>query len=239
MQQIILFLLVLAFPISGSAFTLSTTLSAPEQATATGPYRFALPLTAPGAANVNANPGGEIRLPPIYQTDAAKKEASPVTDLPREGIPLTMSATLEIRTPVSPAVRQNLRFIMKRYGTDIDRAVSPLAHVTTSLFSVVMHIESRGNPYAVSPKGAQGVMQIDRVTQIELGMNRGDAFRPKKAIPKAAQYLETIITAFGDVKAGLLAYNIGPGNARKYLRRGKDPADHPYVRQALDLLASL
>ena len=240
MQQIILFLLVLIFPITGSALTLSTTLSMSDH-TVTGPYRFALPLTAQSAANVNSNPGNVFHLPPIYKTGTTDTTITGTadTDSPQEGIPLAMSGTLEPRPTASLAVRQNLRFIQKHYGRDIEDAVKPLAHVTAAIMSMLVNIESHGDRYAVSPKGAQGIMQIDHVTQRELGMKQGDAFIPKKALPKGAGYLETLYNRFGNWPSTFLAYNMGPRNAQKYLRNGKDPTEHPYVRRALDLLASL
>lgn len=75
-----------------------------------------------------------------------------------------------------------------------------------------MMAESRGNPNAVSPAGAQGIMQIMPQTAASLGVN---PFNPVQAINGAAHYLAQQYKRFRDWDKASMAYNAGPGNIAK------------------------
>lgn len=77
----------------------------------------------------------------------------------------------------------------------------------------VMHIESRGNPNAVSPAGAIGAMQLMPATARELGVDPND---PVQNVQGGVRYLAQMINEFGP-EYGPLAYNAGPGRMRKVL----------------------
>jgi hypothetical protein len=75
--------------------------------------------------------------------------------------------------------------------------------------------ESRGNARAVSPAGAQGLMQIVPGTQQHLGMT--DPFDPVQSIYGAAKYMNEALTAERDnPQAALLYYHGGPGWRQRY-----------------------
>jgi hypothetical protein len=75
--------------------------------------------------------------------------------------------------------------------------------------------ESAGNPNALSPKGAQGLMQLMPATAQELGVT--NPLDPEQNINAGAQYYAQQLKAFGgDRKKALAAYNAGPGNVKKY-----------------------
>jgi hypothetical protein len=77
----------------------------------------------------------------------------------------------------------------------------------------VMHIESRGNPNAISPAGAIGAMQLMPATARELGVDPND---PVQNVQGGVRYLAQMINEFGP-EYGPLAYNAGPGRMRKVL----------------------
>lgn len=77
----------------------------------------------------------------------------------------------------------------------------------------VMHIESRGNPNAVSPAGAIGAMQLMPGTARELGVDPND---PVQNVQGGVRYLAQMINEFGP-EYGPLAYNAGPGRMRRVL----------------------
>lgn len=77
----------------------------------------------------------------------------------------------------------------------------------------VMHIESRGNPNAVSPAGALGAMQLMPGTARELGVDPND---PVQNVQGGVRYLAQMINEFGP-EFGPLAYNAGPGRMRRVL----------------------
>lgn len=81
-------------------------------------------------------------------------------------------------------------------------------NVDPALLRVIVHQESRGNPKAVSPKGAVGVAQIMPKTAKGLGVDPTD---PAQAIDGAAQLLsESLDRNNGDVGQAVGEYHAGP-----------------------------
>lgn len=77
------------------------------------------------------------------------------------------------------------------------------------LVSAVVRRESGGRPCAVSPKGAQGLMQLMPGTQAELGVR--DPFDPAENLNAGTRYLKQLLTRFkSDLRLTLAAYNAGP-----------------------------
>lgn len=80
-----------------------------------------------------------------------------------------------------------------------------------NLAEAMMIQESAGNPNAVSPKGAQGLLQLMPATAKELGVDPAD---PLQNIQGGLRYAKAQIDKYG-VPAGLAAYNAGPGRVSK------------------------
>lgn len=88
-------------------------------------------------------------------------------------------------------------------------------HLDAALLAAVVHVESGGNPQAVSPAGAQGLTQLIPATAQRFGVN--DPFDPVQSLDGAARYLRGLLGQFGgDVSKALAAYNAGEGNVKKY-----------------------
>ncbi|MDO8422478.1 MAG: lytic transglycosylase domain-containing protein [Parvibaculum sp.] len=87
----------------------------------------------------------------------------------------------------------------------------------------VIIAESNGDPGAVSPRGAMGLMQLMPGTWDELREQHGlgtDAFDPHTNILAGTAYLKAMYERFGS--PGLFAaYNAGPGRYAEHLRTGK------------------
>ncbi len=81
------------------------------------------------------------------------------------------------------------------------------------LLQAVAQVESGFNPNAVSPAGAQGLMQFMPATAADLGV---DPFDPQSAIDGAARYLSSHLERFGSIEHALAAYNAGPGAVQRY-----------------------
>lgn len=75
-------------------------------------------------------------------------------------------------------------------------------------------IESGGDPNAVSPKGAMGMMQLMPGTAREMGVT--DPNDPEQNINGGAKYFRQQVDRFGDPELAAAAYNAGPGAVQKY-----------------------
>jgi soluble lytic murein transglycosylase-like protein len=87
--------------------------------------------------------------------------------------------------------------------------------ISPDLVRAVIQAESGFNPWAVSPKGAMGLMQLMPATARELGVN--NPFHPDDNIRGGVWYLATLLERFDqDVVRALAAYNAGPGRVERY-----------------------
>lgn len=84
----------------------------------------------------------------------------------------------------------------------------------------LIYQESRGNPSALSPKGAMGVAQFMPATAKAYGV---DAKDPWDSLRGAAEYLGDSLKKYGSVDAALAEYNGGPRQANRVVA-GQAPA---------------
>jgi len=83
------------------------------------------------------------------------------------------------------------------------------------LLARLIRKESAAYPCAVSPKGAQGLMQLMPETARALGV--GDPFDARENVEAGSRYLRDLLDRFGgDLSLALAAYNAGPGAVKKY-----------------------
>jgi soluble lytic murein transglycosylase-like protein len=88
--------------------------------------------------------------------------------------------------------------------------------------SVILQ-ESGGDPNAVSPKGAEGLMQIMPNTAKKPGFGvkpLKDAFDPQENVRFGTDYLYALKNRYGNTRDALIAYNWGVGNTDKWLKSG-------------------
>lgn len=86
--------------------------------------------------------------------------------------------------------------------------------VDPALMKAMMHTESGFNPYARSPVGAQGLMQLMPATARRFGVY--NAWNPAENIEGAAKYLKFLQNRFGNIQHVIASYNAGEGNVSKY-----------------------
>ncbi len=106
--------------------------------------------------------------------------------------------------------------------------------VEPGLVKAVVHAESRFDLYAVSHKGAQGLMQLMPATARQLGVD--DPFDPWQNIQAGTRYLSYLMRRFkGDLKLALAAYNAGETTVRRF--KGVPPyrETERYVKKVMNL----
>lgn len=87
-------------------------------------------------------------------------------------------------------------------------------NVDEALVRAVVQVESGGNPNAVSPKGAMGLMQLMPRTAEAMGVN--NPFDPEQNLRGGVRLLRGLLNEFGDVRLALAAYNAGGPAVRQY-----------------------
>lgn len=101
---------------------------------------------------------------------------------------------------------------------EIDSAVmeaSQKYQIDPELLFAVIKQESGFNPRAVSPCGAQGLMQLMPGTAKQVGVT--NSFDIKQNVDGGANYLRQMLDQFdGDVKLALAGYNAGPHRVVQY-----------------------
>jgi soluble lytic murein transglycosylase-like protein len=116
-----------------------------------------------------------------------------------------------------------IRIAAAKYGLD------PL------LVASVAAAESNFNPHAVSPKNAQGVMQLMPETSLRLGVR--NPFDPAESINAGARYLRELLDRFrGDLRLALAAYNAGPDRVYQYQGVPPYQETRDYVRRVTQSL---
>jgi hypothetical protein len=120
---------------------------------------------------------------------------------------------------------------------EIDAALRDAARATgvpVTLLTGIAWIESRFDPRAVSPRGAQGLMQLMPATQQRYGVT--DPFDARQSALGAAKFVAKLLKALDwDVAAALAAYNWGPTAYAQAKTEGRAPlaSVQKYVRQVL------
>jgi len=177
---------------------------------ASAPLTPANPAVAPTPANADGTAALSSTLAPIRggQTDTTTNPA-PAT---------AQSAT-------SPAV---LNF------SNLIRQVSLATGVSSSLLSSVVHAESSGDPHAVSPDNARGLMQLTDTVAQTYGVK--DVFDPQQNLMGGALYLRNLLQRYsGNETLALAAYNAGPGAVDQYGGVPPYSETRDYVQRVLAL----
>ena len=98
-----------------------------------------------------------------------------------------------------------------------------------NLYDDVEYWESGGKQGAVSKAGARGVMQLMPGTMKDPGFGVTPMRDDSEAENRRAgrEYLDAMYRRYGDEATALAAYNWGPGNVDKWLKKGGDPKQLP------------
>jgi len=110
---------------------------------------------------------------------------------------------------------------------------SASSRIDADFIASVIRAESANNPRAISPKGAQGLMQLMPQTANSLGVK--DSFNPEANVDGGVRYLRELLLQYnGDAAKALAAYNAGPQRVQQY--HGVPPyrETHAYVARVIN-----
>jgi hypothetical protein len=98
---------------------------------------------------------------------------------------------------------------------ELVKAASGTYRLDPDLVNSVIRAESGFNVRAVSPKGAQGLMQLMPKTASELGVQ--NSFDPRANVDGGTRYLRELLERYDfDLIKALAAYNAGPQRVEQY-----------------------
>lgn len=131
--------------------------------------------------------------------------------------------------PAQTAEPEVLRLYPQRIHKVVDK-VSPQYEVDPQLVLAFIAVESGFNPRAVSPKNAQGLMQLIPETARRFRVK--DAFNEEDNIKGGVRYLQWLLSFFrGNVSLVAAAYNAGEKTVEKYRGIPPYPETRDYVRR--------
>lgn len=114
-----------------------------------------------------------------------------------------------VKVPLAPGVFSK---------ADLDQAINSASakhRIDSDLIASVIRAESGFNPHAISPKGAQGLMQLMPKTASQLGVE--DAFDAGSNVEAGTRYLRELLEQYNfDLIKALAAYNAGPLRVKQY-----------------------
>lgn len=144
----------------------------------------------------------------FYRTATPIKRSDGVTIYGRPRASLRLPKAAEYRTGAPRG-----GFFSHMYVQPIEEAAGYFG-VDPALVRAVIHAESAFNKFAVSPKGARGLMQLMPATARELGV--ANSFEPEDNIWGGVKYLSQLLQRLGSEPLAVAAYNAGEGPVRKY-----------------------
>ena len=139
--------------------------------------------------------------------------------------------------PANAAPSVNYEIIAPRKIFDLVMKMAPQYQVEPQLALAIIAAESNFNSQALSPKNAQGLMQL--IPETSQRFNVKNAFDPAQNIRGGLTYLRWLLAYFeGDLALVAAAYNAGEGKVERY--RGVPPylETRVYVKRILSSVGS-
>jgi soluble lytic murein transglycosylase-like protein len=159
----------------------------------------------------------EASPPASKPVAAAPRVVSVVRANPRTGrLVRTFIAVSSVVTG-KPVQHRNKPQAIAAAASEVEAFIEEAAlayDVPSELVHSVIQVESSYNPYAISYKGAQGLMQLMPATARRFGVT--NPFDPKQNIEGGVKYLKFLQDTFKDDRLAIAAYNAGEKAVAKY-----------------------
>ncbi|MFZ1007871.1 MAG: lytic transglycosylase domain-containing protein [Candidatus Sulfotelmatobacter sp.] len=140
-------------------------------------------------------------------------DGSSFVDVPTLEIDHFEEAASAVASPKFPDPSNNIK--QPADLNELVNAASGMYKLDPDLVTSVIRAESGFNVHAVSPKGAQGLMQLMPQTASQLGVQ--NAFDPQANVEAGSRYLRELLERYDfDLIKALAAYNAGPQRVEQY-----------------------
>lgn len=128
------------------------------------------------------------------------------------------------------APQRHARMTLGRYEREWASYYARVYHVPFALVEAIIQVESRGDPYAVSYKGAAGVMQLIPATAYRFRLR--NRFLIQENIRGGVEYLALLMREFhGDLRLVAAGYIAGEGRIQRRKLAYSSPQVYEYVRR--------
>ena len=149
---------------------------------------------------------------PAYSKDSARPSSYAPSNLYAPGATAFSPRNYTPRIAGTRSFRVNEQN-RQRFAADVDR-IAAQYRVEPALMHAVISAESAYNPWAVSPKGAMGLMQLMPGTAERFGVS--NPYDPIANMHGGARYLRWLLDRFNDHRLAIAGYNAGEGAVQKY-----------------------
>ena len=148
---------------------------------------------------------------------------------------------MQLVVRVDPRTGKLVRRLVDVSGAPLKKSAKPSAAISALvdksarangvdplLVHSIIQVESNYDSTAISPKGAEGLMQLMPPTARMLGVS--NSFDPGENIEAGVKYLKYLQDLYKDDRLALAAYNAGPGAVDKFGQIPPYPETQKYVQ---------